>query len=304
MPEYPDICLYIDRIAERVVGHRLVRCGIYSPFVLRSFLVDPSAFAEKSVVSVSRLGKRIVFELEGDYFIVIHLMIAGRFQWKDGDIELVRPKSRDILCTLKFETGALTLTEMSTKKRAGIWFLQGRDALRAHNRGGINVLDSSLGDFIKRIREENRTLKRALTDPNKFDGIGNAYSDEILFHSRLSPLKLTLRLSDEEVERLYQSARETLADWRAKLLLEFKGFPLPKNITAFRPDFATHGKFGKPCPDCGAPIQRIVYSENETNYCAGCQNGGKILADRSLSKLLKDEFPSNLEELLEGFKSK
>ncbi|MCE9559929.1 MAG: formamidopyrimidine-DNA glycosylase [Armatimonadetes bacterium] len=298
MPELPDIELYVKRIAERVVGRQLVRIAVWSPFALRTYSPAVDAFSGLTVNQVSRLGKRIVLECSGEHFLMIHLMIAGRFQWSDGPEELSRPKSKDVLLSLQFDSGNLNLVERSKKKRASLHLYSSREDLFTQDRRGINIFEATESEFVKKVKEENRTLKRALTDPTKFDGIGNAYSDEILFHARLSPVKLTSSLSDLEIMRLRMACRSTLEIWRTKLLEEISGFPQPRQITAFRPDFATHGKFGQPCPECGNPIQRIVYAENETNYCARCQNEGRLLADRGLSRLLRSDWPKTLEELL------
>ena len=300
MPELPDIELYVTRIAERIVGQRLEKIRFYNPFVLRSVGVPPSDLEHKQVTAVSRLGKRIIIELEGDRFIVIHLMIAGRFQWVTPVPPLRKSMGKILIASLAFETGQLDLTEMSTKKRASIHLVKGKEGLDEHRRDGLNVFTATPQKFQQRLQSENRTLKRMLTNPNAFDGIGNAYSDEILFAAKLSPVRLTKALKPDEIERLLQAAKDTFDHWRKELLERYPGFPKPSDITAFRKDFATHGKFKQPCPVCGSPIQRIVYAENETNYCARCQNEGRVLADRSLSRLLKDDWPRTIEEMEEG----
>lgn len=294
MPELPDITIYVEALRSRIVGQPLQRIRVLKPFVLRS--VDPPirTIEGHPVTEVSRIGKRIVLEFESELFLVIHLMIAGRLLWKDSELKAGRIGQ----AVLEFSSGSLTLTEAGSKKRASILLVQGREALQAVDPGGIDVYACSAPQFHSALTQENRTLKRALTNPKWFDGIGNAYSDEILHAAKLSPLRLTRSLSDEEIERLLNACRKTLAGWTDKLRTQFKGkFPAQGQITAFRPDFAAHGKFGQPCPVCGAPIQRIRYAENETNYCAKCQNEGRLLADRALSRLLKDDWPRTLEEM-------
>lgn len=297
MPELPDIELYVARIAERVIGQRIERIKFYNPFVLRSVGVKPSEVEMRMVTGVSRLGKRIILELEEDKFIVIHLMIAGRFQWIAPPPLEKKALGKVLIASIRFENGQLNLVEMSTRKRASIFLVKGKDSLNEHRRDGLNVLEATPEEFASRLTHENRTLKRMLTNPTAFDGIGNAYSDEILFAAKLSPVKLTQSLKPDEVERLRIAAIDTLDHWRSRLLKLFPNFPKPGDITAFRPDFATHGKFKQPCPVCKAPIQHIVYAENETNYCAKCQNEGRLLADRSLSRLLKSDWPKTIEEL-------
>lgn len=297
MPELPDIELYVARIAERVIGQRIERIKFYNPFVLRSVGVKPSEVEMRMVTGVSRLGKRIILELEEDKFIVIHLMIAGRFQWIAPPPLEKKALGKVLIASIRFENGQLNLIEMSTRKRASIFLVKGKDSLNEHRRDGLNVLEATPEEFASRLTHENRTLKRMLTNPTAFDGIGNAYSDEILFAAKLSPVKLTQSLKPDEVERLRIAAIDTLDHWRSRLLKLFPNFPKPGDITAFRPDFATHGKFKQPCPVCKAPIQHIVYAENETNYCAKCQNEGRLLADRSLSRLLKSDWPKTIEEI-------
>jgi len=311
MPELPDIELYRARLQERIAGERIESIRFYSPFVLRSVGVAPGHLEGRRAVAVFRLGKRIVIEFDGHStapcprppdpcFILIHLMIAGRLQWHSPPPPEKKATGRIQLASLRFSSGQLSLVETSTRKRAGVWLIEGRSGLDEHRRAGIDALTATSAQFGERLLSQNRTLKRILTDPNSFDGIGNAYSDEILFAARLSPLRLTGSLESIEIERLRLAASETLAHWRARLLELYPGFPKPNDVTAFRPDFAVHGRFKQPCPVCGAPVQRIVYAENETNYCANCQNEGRLLADRSLSRLLKSDWPKTLEDMLEG----
>ena len=296
MPEYPDIVVYVETIAARVVGQPLERVRLASPFVLRS--VDPplSAVAGKRVTGVSRIGKRIVLELEGDLYLVIHLMVAGRFRWKEERAAKIPGKIG--LAAFDFPTGTLIFTEASTKKRASLHVVGGAADLAAFHRGGIDVLDCDLAAFREVLARESHTLKRTLTDPRLINGIGNAYSDEILHRAKLSPVRLTGKLTAEDSRRLYQACRTVLVEWADRLRKEAgKGFP--EKVTAFREEMAVHGKFGKPCPVCGSPVQRIVHAENETNYCATCQTDGKLLADRSLSRLLHGDWPRTIDELEE-----
>jgi len=293
MPELPDIALYLRALAARVSGHRFERLRLVSPFLVRS--VDPplSAIEGRTVATLERLGKRIVFGFDDDYFLVLHLMISGRLRWKPVGAKI---PGRVGLASMDFDNGALIVTEAATRKRASLYAVRGRAALAAHDPGGLEVLESSLDAFAERLRLQRRTLKRALTDPRIFSGIGNAYSDEILHAARLSPLQLTTNLNEDEVLTLYQAVRATLNEWTERLQLEASG-TFPEHVTAFRPDMAVHGRFGQPCPRCGAPVQRIAYADNECNYCAACQTGGKLLADRSLSRLLREDWPRTLEEL-------
>ena len=293
MPELPDVTVYVERLAARCVGQTLERIRVAGPSLLRS--VDPplSTAEGKRVLGVRRLGKRIVFELEAELFLVFHLMIAGRFRWRERG---ARASGKTGLASLDFATGTLILTEASTQKRATLYLVRGAAALAEHDPGGLEVLDATFDEFRARLLSENRTLKRALTDPHIFSGIGNAYSDEILHRARLSPVTLTRRLSDEQCHQLYEATRETLALWTARLR-EQVGEGFPEKVTAFRPEMAVHGRYRQPCPACGAPVQRIVYAANETNYCARCQTSGKLLADRALSQLLKKDWPKSLEEL-------
>jgi formamidopyrimidine-DNA glycosylase len=291
MPELPDVTLYCEALAARVRGEVLRRIRLASPFLLRT-AVPPLESAEgKRVQEVRRLGKRLVLALEGELFLVMHLMIAGRLRWL-GVAE--RPPARITLALLEFASGTLAFTEAGTKRRASLHLVLGAGALAQFDMGGIEIGESSLADFAARLRSESHTLKRALTDPRLFSGIGNAYSDEILHRARLSPLALTRKLGDAEVARLFEAAGEVLAEWTERLRAEAAG-RFPEKVTAFRPQMAAHGRYGQPCPVCGSPIQRIVYAENECDYCARCQTGGFVLADRALSRLLHDSFPRSLD---------
>jgi formamidopyrimidine-DNA glycosylase len=295
MPELPDVTVYIDALSERVLNQPIQKIRIGSPFVVRSFDPPISSAEAKKVLTLRRLGKRVVFELEDDLFLIVHLMIAGRFHWKPKGAKIARKYGQ---AAFDFPNGTLLLTEAGTKKRASIHLVRGEAALREHDPGGVEVLDASLDEFRQALTGENHTLKRSLTDPHLFSGIGNAYSDEILHRAKLSPIRLTQQMSDAEIERLYHAVRESLTDWVERLRKE-RGTGFPEKVTAFRADMAVHGKYRKPCPVCGSPLQRIVHAENETNYCAKCQTGGKLLADRSLSRLLKDDWPRSLEEMEE-----
>ena len=295
MPELPDIELYLHALRPRVVGQVLSSIQVISPFVLRTFDPPPEAAEGAAVRGVGRLGKRFVFGLDrDDLYIVVHLMIAGRWRWlKPGS----KPPGKVSLAAFRFPTGLLVLTEQGAQKRASLHIVQGAQALREFEGGGLDVIHADLEAFTGRLRSENHTLKRSLTDPHLFDGIGNAYSDEILHAARLSPVKLTSSLSPDEIVRLYDAARETLVLWQERLVREFGDkFPGPGDVTAFRPDFAVHGRFGLPCPVCQTSVQRIRYAENETNYCPRCQTGGVVLADRSLSRLLKGDWPRRIED--------
>jgi formamidopyrimidine-DNA glycosylase len=293
VPELPDVVVYIERLEARVRGQALRRVRIRSPFFLRS--VDPPVHeAEgRSVVGLRRLGKRIVLALEGDLFLVLHLMIAGRLHWRPPAAKITGKVG---LAALDFASGTVVVTEASSRKRAALYLVAGEANLAAHDAGGLEVLEAALAAFRTALTRENHTLKRALTDPRLFSGIGNAYSDEILHRARLSPVKLTRSIGDEEIARLYDATRATLLEWTDRLRRE-AGAGFPEKVTAFRDGMAVHGRYREPCPVCQAPVQRIVHAENETNYCARCQTGGVLLADRALSRLLKDDWPRNLAEL-------
>jgi len=292
MPELPDITVYVERLEDRLVGQTLERVRLLNPFVLRS-VTPPIAAAEGTkVTGVRRLGKRIVIALESELFLVLHLMIAGRLRWV---ARTARLPGRMTLAAFEFPGGTLAFTEAGTKRRASMHLVQGHAALAAMDPGGLEVLETGLEEFTARLKRENHTLKRALTDPHLFSGIGNAYSDEILHRAKLSPVALTSPLSEAEVARLYQAARATLTEWTGRLRKDAGEFP--ENVTAFRQGMAVHGRYRKPCPACGSPVQRIVYAQNETNYCARCQTGGRILADRALSRLLKKSWSRSIDEL-------
>ncbi len=293
MPELPDITLYLEHLAPRVLNQTLEGVVVRNPFVVRSFDPPINEAAGKRVLGLRRLGKRIVFELEAGLFLVIHLMIAGRFRWKPPG---TKPVGKLGLAALEFPSGVLLLTEAGTKRRASIYLVRGEESLAQFDRGGLEVLDADAVSFAARLRSESHTLKRALTDPRLFSGIGNAYSDEILHRARLSPLARTGKLSDEEVDRLYQATRATLEDWIVRLR-EDAGEKFPEKVTAFREGMAVHGRYKLPCPVCGTPVQRIRYAENETNYCARCQTGGRLLADRAMSRLLKEDWPRSIDEV-------
>jgi formamidopyrimidine-DNA glycosylase len=293
MPELPDITVYVEALESRIAGETLERVRIPKPFLLRS--VDPpiSAAQGKRVIGVRRMGKRIVVELENNLFLVIHLMIAGRLRWVPAGGKV---PGKVGLAAFDFTNGTLVLTEAGSKRRASLWLVLGEQSLEQFERGGLEVLQSDLAQFTDRLIRENHTLKRSLTDPRLFSGIGNAYSDEILHRAKLSPVKHTRRLSDEEIARLFDATRVTLVEWTDRLRQESKG-DFPAKVTAFREEMAVHGKFGKPCPACGTPVQRIRYADNETNYCPRCQTEGKLLADRALSRLLKQDWPRSIDEL-------
>lgn len=293
MPELPDLTVYIETIGAKTIGQPLERVRVASPFLVRT--VDPllSAANGAHVVGLRRVGKRIVFALEGDLFLVVHLMISGRFRWKERGIAI--PKKLG-LAAFDFPNGTLLLTEASTKKRASLHVVRGEAALRALDPGGIEPLLANSTQFAEALRRESHTLKRSLTDPHLFAGIGNAYSDEILHRAHLSPTRLTRQLDDAEVARLFDATRAVLSEWTARLR-EQSGGEVPEKVTAFHDEMAVHGRYGKPCPVCGAKVQRIVHAENESNYCARCQTGGKLLADRALSRLLREDWPRSLDEL-------
>ena len=300
MPELPDIVVYLEALEARLRNQVLQGIRIASPFVLRSVAPPVGELVGRTLRSLHRLGKQIVFEFEGEYFLVIHLMIAGRFQWKPPRAPV---PGKVGLAGFDFPGGTLILTEAGSKKRASIHAVRGWDALSAFDRKALEVLDCSLDVFSSVLRSENHTLKRSLTDPRLFSGIGNAYSDEILHHAQLSPMKLTAKLADEEIRRLWESTRKVLQEWSARLRVE-TGNDFPTKVTAFRPEMAVHGRYGLPCPVCGSPVQRIVYAENECNYCATCQTEGRLLADRAMSRLLKDDWPRSLDELEKHFESR
>jgi formamidopyrimidine-DNA glycosylase len=293
VPELPDITVYIEALEARVLGQVLEKIRLASPFVVRSATPPVREAEGRRVIGLRRLGKRIAFALDGDLFLVVHLMISGRFRWKERGAKI--PGKLGLLA-VDFPTGTLLLTEASTKKRASVHLVSGEAALADFDRGGLEVLGASQSAFKDALMRENHTLKRALTDPRLFSGIGNAYSDEILHSAKLSPVKLSRQLTDEEVARLLDCTKQTLVEWTDRLRAEADG-GFPENVTAFRPEMAVHGKYKQPCPVCGTAVQRIVHAENETNYCPRCQTGGKLLADRSLSRLLKDDWPKTVDEL-------
>jgi formamidopyrimidine-DNA glycosylase len=292
VPELPDVSVYVEALAKRVEGQPLLGVRVASPFVVRTFDPPLSSAAGKRVEAVRRLGKRIVFELEGGLYLVIHLMIAGRFKWLEPKAKV---PAKVGLAAFDFADGTLVLTEVATKKRASIHLAR---ALEEFQRGGIEPLQSTEPEFEAALRKENHTLKRSLTDPRLFSGIGNAYSDEILHRAKLSPALLTQKLTADEVARLHQATRTVLVEWTDRLRAE-SGDKFPEKVTAFRPEMAVHGKYKEPCPVCGTAVQRIAYADNETNYCPRCQTGGKLLSDRSLARLLHDDWPRTIEELEE-----
>ncbi|HKA07475.1 MAG TPA: DNA-formamidopyrimidine glycosylase family protein [Gemmataceae bacterium] len=293
MPELPDITLYIEALERRVVGRRLDAVRIRSPFLVRTYDPPLSAIEGKTVREIRRLGKRIVFGFDDDFWLILHLMIAGRLHWKDRGAKF---PGKGGLAALDFENGTLLFTESGSKHRASLHLVRGAEALREHDPGGLDVFAATAEEFAAALRRENHTLKRALTDPRLFDGIGNAYSDEILHRAKLSPFALSRNLPGVEVVRLFAATKEVLREWIERFR-EQVGDGFPEKVTAFRPEMAVHGKFGKPCPVCRAPVQRIRYADNETNYCPRCQTEGRILADRSLSRLLRDDWPGHLDEL-------
>lgn len=293
MPELPDVQVYIERLTAHCAGKTLDKLRIVSPFVLRTFDPPSTEVHGKRVEGFSRLGKRIIFELEDELFIVVHLMIAGRLRWRKAGAAVPRGRG---LAGFDFADGTLVFTEASKKKRASIHVVRGRDALEPFDRGGLEVMGADPAAFVAAMRRENHTLKRALTDPRILSGIGNAYSDEILLHARLSPFKQTRHMSDEELTNLLHSVQAVLEEWTERHRAAV-GDGFPDKVTAFHDDMAVHGKYKQPCPVCGSPVQRIVYAENEANYCATCQTEGKVLADRALSRLLKDNWPRTLDEL-------
>jgi formamidopyrimidine-DNA glycosylase len=293
MPELPDITAYEEALAPRIAGERLSGIRLLNPFLLRTAVPPIDTAFGKRVTSISRIGKRIVLELEGDLYLVLHLMIAGRLRWFAPGL---KTPGRITQAVLDFPTGQLVFTEAGTKRRASMHLVAGRDALAALDPGGIDVMGSTLQQFSEQLTAENHTLKRVLTDPHVYSGIGNAYSDEILHRAQLSPIAHSQKLTPNEIARLHAATKEVLGEWIERLTAEARE-AFPENVTAFRPEFAVHGKFKQPCPVCGSPVQRIVYAENETNYCARCQTGGVVLADRSLSRLLKKSWPRSIDEL-------
>ena len=296
MPELPDITLYIERLEPRVIGQPLERVRLLSPFLVRTAVPPLTAVYGRSVRGFSRIGKRIVFHMGDELYLVLHLMIAGRLRWRDAGAAV---PAKVGLCAFDFPNGSLVLTEASSKKRAALHVASGAATLQAIDPGGIDVMCCSAAEFSAALQRENHTLKRALTDPRILSGIGNAYSDEILHHARLSPVRQTNKLGSDELARLHASCQRVLRTWIERQREELGPDAFPERVTAFRPGMAVHGRYGKPCPDCGAKVQRIAYASNETNYCANCQTEGRLLADRSLSRLLKDDWPKTLTELEE-----
>ena len=293
MPELPDVTVYLEALDARIKGKRVERVRLLNPFLLRTADPPIASVEGKAVTGLLRVGKRIVLALEGDLFLVVHLMIAGRLHWSDKGSE---KRGRNVLALFEFENGTLSLTEAGTKRRASLHVVRGEAGLKALDPGGLDVMRVELAQFAQQLKSENHTLKRAITNPHLFSGIGNAYSDEILHRARLSPLAMTVNLSDEDTKRLYRATQQVMNEWIVRLR-EDAGTGFPEKVTAFRDAMAVHGKYGQPCPVCGAPVQRIVFAENEVNYCARCQTGGKILADRALSRLLKKSWPRSIDEL-------
>jgi formamidopyrimidine-DNA glycosylase len=293
MPELPDVTIYVEALQKRIVGQTLTRLRLGSPFVLRTVEPAPAQFEGKRVAGVRRMGKRMVIAFEDELFIVIHLMIAGRLRWLPPQSKI---PAKVGLAAVDFSSGTLILTEAGSKRRASLHLMRGEAAVEVLDPSGLEVLEADLSEFRGVLTRERHTLKRALTDPHLFSGIGNAYSDEILHRARLSPVQMTTNLSDEEIARLFDATRTTLLDWTRRLRDE-AGDAFPEKVTAFRDGMAVHGRYNQPCPDCGSPVQRIVYAENETNYCARCQTGGRLLADRALSRLLNVDWPKSIDEL-------
>lgn len=293
MPELPDITVYVEALRQRILGAKLESTRITHPFLLRTFEPPLTALQGRRVVDLRRVGKRVAVGFEGEQWLVLHLMIAGRLHWFAAG---ARKTGRAALAYFVFDTGTLTLTEAGTRRRASLYVFGSSQQLAQHDPGGLEILDAPYEEFRRRLLAENHTLKRSLTDPRTFSGIGNAYSDEILHRAHLSPIALTQKLDEPSVRRLYEAIRVVLPEWTERLRVA-AGSDFPEEVTAFHAQMAVHGRFGKPCPACGAPVQRIRYAENETNYCPGCQTGGRILADRSLSRLLKDDWPRTIDEL-------
>jgi formamidopyrimidine-DNA glycosylase len=295
VPELPDVELYIDALRARIVQQPLERFRIANPFIVRTIAPGPADLEGRAATGIRRMGKRIVFEFPDELFLVLHLMIAGRLRWRDRGAAIPNKVG---LAAFDYPNGTIILTEAGSRRQASIHIVRGAGALHAMDPGGLEVLSATVDEFAARLKAENHTLKRSLTDPHIFSGIGNAYSDEILYAARLSPLKLTQSLSDEEIAQLFHATRQVLAGWQRRLKEE-TGADFPEKVTAFRPGMAVHGRYGQPCPACGAPVQRIVYARNEANYCSRCQTGGRLLSDRSLSRLLKGDWPKTLDELEE-----
>jgi formamidopyrimidine-DNA glycosylase len=293
VPELPDVEVYVEHLRRRIVGQPLEHARIASAFLVRSFDPPIRAAEGKHVRSVRRMGKRIVFELDDDLFLVLHLMIAGRLRWRERGAKVPGKLG---LAAFDFPAGTLLLTEASPKKRASLHLVRGKAAVDALDPGGLEPLTATTAEFAEALRRENHTVKRSLTDPHLLSGIGNAYSDEILWRARMSPVRLTSKLTDEEIARLHEATKATLHEWTERLRKE-TGDDFPEKVTAFREEMAVHGRYKKPCPACGSPVQRIAYASNEANYCAPCQTGGKLLADRSLSRLMRGDWPKTLEEL-------
>jgi formamidopyrimidine-DNA glycosylase len=293
VPELPDVTVYLEALQSRLLGQTLRKVRLASPFVLRTFDPSPRDLEGKRIVALRRLGKRIVLAFEDDLFLVIHLMIAGRFKWLAAGAKVPGKLG---LAALDFDHGTLLLTEAGSKRRASMHIVRGEEALREHDRGGLEPLTMTADEFRDALTRERHTLKRTLTDPHTFSGIGNAYSDEILHRARLSPVQMSTNLDDEEIDRLYRATKTVLTEWIERLRNE-TGTGFPEKVTAFRKEMAVHGRYNQPCPDCKSPVQRIVYAENETNYCARCQTGGRLLADRSLSRLLNVDWPKSIDEL-------
>jgi len=293
VPELPDVTVYIDTLRPRILGREIIAARVLNPFVLRTVTPPLSGAAGRRVRSISRLGKRIVIGAEDGLYIVIHLMIAGRLRWREGGKTIGGKLAQ---AAFDFERGTLYLTEAGSKRRASIHVVQGADGLAQFDRGGLEVLDADIGDFAARLRSENHTLKRSLTDPRLFSGIGNSYSDEILHRAKMSPLTLTSKLTDEQIVELFDATKATLIDWTDRLRAEV-GDGFPEKVTAFREGMAVHGRYKLPCPVCGTPVQRIRYADNETNYCARCQTNGRLLADRAMSRLLKQDWPRSIDEV-------